>query len=174
MPVQELRYTQNSHERPKPSEDERLYTDLNASQYILVRLHSQYEWYRKKANIRSKSIRSGEKAIYIFSAASALIAALGYQSWVSVTATLVAALSTLWTLSDQKLTLKGYNEAATQLYNIDFWFNTLSKEEQESPITLNQLVTMTELTIQREQEQWLEAPDENFDLKSDVVSLSQA
>lgn len=145
-------------------------TDLDPESYIRYRLDDQYHWYRRKARHLSLSIKKTEKSVYIFSALGALIAALGFQSWVALTATIAAALVSQQSLSTKKATIKGFNKAATRLYNIKIWYLSLGNEERLSRETFEKLVEITEDTIATEFEEGLPSISESLEFSKDIIT----
>lgn len=138
-----------------PKEPDRT-SDLDPENYIKYRLDDQFDWYRRKARSYDRQHQLLQTSVYIFGGFGTLLAAIGFQSWVAVTATLAAALVNYLEYRRVEVTLMGYNQSADALYDIRTWWYSLSAAEQASFNNFEKLVVNTEETIRSEHNSWLQ------------------
>ncbi|MGB3199259.1 MAG: DUF4231 domain-containing protein [Nodosilinea sp.] len=131
-------------------------SDLDAESYIKHRLEEQFDWYRRKARSYDRQHQLLQTSVYIFGGFGALLAAIGFQSWVAVTAALAAAFVNYLEYRRVEVTLMGYNQSADALYDIRTWWYSLSAAEQASFSNFEKLVVNTEETIRSEHNSWLQ------------------
>jgi hypothetical protein len=141
---------------PSLPNDPNPYSDLDAAGYIKYRLEDQFDWYRRKARSYDRQQQVLQTSVYIFGGIGTLLAAIGFQSWVAVTAALAAAFVNYLEYRRVEVTLMGYNQAADALYDIRAWWYSLSAAQQASPEKLEKLVVNTEETIRSEHNSWLQ------------------
>lgn len=145
---------------PPLSKEERLYQqrypDLDPDGYIYHRLEDQFNWYRRKAKGYDRQYQVVQSSVYIFGGLGTLLAAIGFQSWVAVTAALTAALVNYLEYRRVEVTLVGYNQAADALYDIRTWWYSLSDAAKAKPANFEKLVVNTEETIRSEHNSWLQ------------------
>ncbi|MFZ4677841.1 MAG: SLATT domain-containing protein [Nodosilinea sp.] len=94
--------------------------------------------------------------VYAFGGIGTLLAAIGFQSWVAVTATLAAALVNYLEYRRVEATLMGYNQAADTLYDIRTWWLSLPEADKANFKNFEKLVVNTEETIRSEHNSWLQ------------------
>ncbi|MBE9114200.1 DUF4231 domain-containing protein, partial [Nodosilinea sp. LEGE 07298] len=131
-------------------------SDLDPESYIKYRLEDQFDWYRRKARSYDRQHQILQTSVYIFGGFGTLLAAIGFQSWVAVTAALAAALVNYLEYRRVEVTLMGYNQSADALYDIRTWWYSLSATEQASFKNFEKLVVSTEETIRSEHNGWLQ------------------
>lgn len=131
-------------------------SDLDPESYIKYRLEEQFDWYRRKARSYDRQHQLLQTSVYVFGGVGTLLAAIGFQSWVAVTAALAAALVNYLEYRRVEVTLMGYNESADALYDIRTWWYSLSAAEQANFNNFEKLVVNTEETIRSEHNSWLQ------------------
>jgi hypothetical protein len=135
--------------------DDRL-SDLSPESYIQCRLENQFDWYRRKARIYDRQHQIYQTGAYIFGGLGTLLAAIGFQAWVAVTAAVAAALISYLQYRRIEATLMGYTQAADTLYDIRTWWLSLSDGERATFENFEKLVVNTEETIRSENNSWLQ------------------
>ncbi|MBD2114530.1 MULTISPECIES: DUF4231 domain-containing protein [Cyanophyceae] len=138
-----------------PKEPDRT-SDLDPEGYIKYRLEEQFDWYRRKARSYDRQHQLLQTSVYIFGGFGTLLAAIGFQSWVAVTATIAASLVNYLEYRRVEVTLMGYNQSADALYDIRTWWYSLSADKQASFNNFEKLVVNTEETIRSEHNSWLQ------------------
>ncbi len=135
--------------------DDRL-SDLDPEGYIQYRLDNQFDWYRRKARFYDRQHQIVQTSAYIFGGFGTLLAAIGFQAWVAVTAALAAALIGYLEYRRVEATVMGYTQAADALYDIRTWWVSLSEAERAGFDNFEKLVVNTEETIRSENNSWLQ------------------
>jgi hypothetical protein len=135
--------------------DDRM-SDLTPESYIKYRLENQFDWYRQKARVYDRQHQILQTSAYIFGGLGTLLAAIGFQSWVAVTAALAAALISYLEYRRVEATVMGYTLAADALYDIRTWWLSLSDAERAKFENFEKLVVNTEETIRSENNSWLQ------------------
>lgn len=130
--------------------------DLDPDGYIKYRLEGQFDWYRRKARSQDRQHQILQTSVYAFGGIGTLLAAIGFQSWVAVTATLAAALVNYLEYRRVEATLMGYNQAADTLYDIRTWWLSLPEADKANFKNFEKLVVNTEETIRSEHNSWLQ------------------
>jgi hypothetical protein len=131
-------------------------SDLDPESYIKYRLEDQFDWYRRKARSYDRQHQLLQTSVYMFGGFGTLLAAIGFQSWVAVTASLVAALINYLEYRRVEVTLMGYNQSADALYDIRTWWYSLSAADRTNFNNFEKLVVNTEETIRSEHNSWLQ------------------
>lgn len=131
-------------------------SDLDPEGYIKYRLEEQFDWYRRKARSYDRQHQILQTSVYVFGGLGTLLAAIGFQSWVAVTAALATAFINYLEYRRVEVTLMGYNQAADTLYDIRTWWCSLSEAEQADFSNFEKLVVNTEETIRSEHNSWLQ------------------
>lgn len=140
---------------PAKDRDDRT-SDLTPDRYIKYRLEEQFDWYRSKARGYYRQHQLLQSGVYIFGGLGTLLAAIGFQGWVAVTAAFAAALVNYLEYRRVEATLMGYNQAADTLYDIRTWWLSLSEPERADFTNFEKLVVNTEETIRSEHNSWLQ------------------
>jgi hypothetical protein len=138
-----------------PDRDDRL-SDLDSQGYLQYRLENQFDWYRRKARIYDRQHQILQTTAYIFGGFGTLLAAVGFQAWVAVTAALAAAFIGYLEYRRVEATVMGYTQAADALYDIRTWWMSLSDAERADLDNFEKLVVNTEETIRSENNSWLQ------------------
>ncbi|WP_169615864.1 DUF4231 domain-containing protein [Nodosilinea sp. P-1105] len=159
---------QFKEEADNPPQDPNRYADLDPDGYIKYRLEDQFDWYRRKARSYDRQHQVLQTSVYAFSGLGTLLAAIGFQSWVAVTAALAAALINYLEYRRVEVTLVGYNQAADALYDIRAWWYSLAPAQQAAPQKFEKLVVNTEETIRSEHNSWLQ------DMQDRLANLYEA
>jgi hypothetical protein len=141
---------------PSPASEPDRNADLDPDGYIKYRLESQFDWYRRKARSYDRQHQLLQTGVYMFGGFGTLLAAVGFQSWVAVTAALAASLVNYLEYRRIEVTLMGYNQAADTLYDIRAWWLSLTDTEKADFKNFEKLVVSTEETIRSEHSSWLQ------------------
>lgn len=85
-----------------------------------------------------------------------MLAAVGLEVWVALTAALVGAFSTFLEYQQVENSLMKYNQAATDLANVKAWWTALSYKEKTDPKNTDMLVGNAEKILQSELLGWVQ------------------
>ena len=85
-----------------------------------------------------------------------MLAAVGLEVWVALTAALVGAFSTFLEYQQVENSLMKYNQAATDLANVKAWWTALSYKEKADPKNTDMLVGNAEKILQSELLGWVQ------------------
>ena len=129
---------------------------LSPDRYVEVRLTDQYNYYKKKAITYEKQLKSFYWLTFIIGGLGTYLAAIEKQAWIALTTSLVAAIGTYLGYRQTESTLIKYNQAATDLSNINLWWNALPTEDQAKQENIDSLVQHTEQVLQSELSGWIQ------------------
>jgi hypothetical protein len=129
---------------------------LTPEHYLTVRLGDQLSYYSSKTTKLDKQLKLLHWLIYIFGGLGTLLAAAGFELWVALTASLVGTFTTFLEYQQVENTLIKYNQAATDLANIESWWTALTAEEKGSQQNIDQLVGLTEKILESELTGWIQ------------------
>ena len=129
---------------------------LSSSDYIDRRLEDQRRWYEGKTGGLEKKMQRLQWLTILIGSLGTLLAAVGFELWVAVTAALAAALATYLEYTRTESTLVLYNQVATDLKNIVTWWNALPSDEQALASNHNLLVQQTEQALESEHSGWVQ------------------
>lgn len=139
-----------------PHKPEQRDSFLTPDQYIQVRLRDQSNHFIKKTGQLARQLRSLQFAIYIAGGAGTLLAAIHFDIWVALATALVTALTTKLQIDQVESSLMQYNQALTNLRNIDAWWIALSRWEKGRRKNIDLLVDQTEKTLESEAAGWVQ------------------
>jgi SMODS and SLOG-associating 2TM effector domain 1 len=106
---------------------------LAPDHYIEVRLGDQLKFFRKKAVALDTLLERLQWGILGVGGLGTLLAAIGSDLWVALTAAIAAALRTYMSYPGVDSTLTNYNQTAIDLENIKGWWTALRPDEQGDP-----------------------------------------
>jgi hypothetical protein len=129
---------------------------LTPDRYLAVRLGDQLSYYRSKTKKLDKQLKLLHWLIYIFGGLGTLLAAAGLELWVALTTSLVGTFTTFLEYQQVENTLMKYNQAATDLANIETWWTSLTAEEKGDQKNIDQLVGLTEKILESELTGWVQ------------------
>jgi hypothetical protein len=140
---------------PVPLPDSAL-KPLTPAEYVTHRLDEQVDWYERKAAEHARSARWLRRLAIAFGAAGTLLAAIGLDIWVAVTAALVGVFTTTLEAWQLETTVTLYNQAVTQLTAIRTWWFALPPAEQDRQRNIDRLVEGAERIMRAEQVGWVQ------------------
>ena len=129
---------------------------LSSSAYLDRRLDEQHKWYESRTASLENKMRLLHWSTILIGGLGTLLAAIGFELWVAVTAALAAAFATYLEYTRTEETLVQYNQVATDLKNIVTWWSTLGSEEQKLASNHNLLVQQTEQALEAEHSGWVQ------------------
>ena len=98
------------------------YSSLTAKEYINERLIEQLKWYRDKTLDLDKKWQLWQWWIYLLGGVGTFLAAMKLDVWIAVTNAIAASILSFLEFRRLDSTLIGYNQTATNLENILWWW----------------------------------------------------
>jgi hypothetical protein len=129
---------------------------LTPDQYVTIRLGDQLSFYRGKTARLERDLKRWQWAIYIAGGVGTLLAAIGLELWIALTTAVAAVLATILQFNRFEDTLVKYNQAATDLANVQGWWTALSPGERKAQGNVDQLVEYTEKILKDEHAGWVQ------------------
>jgi hypothetical protein len=130
------------------------FSSLKPDQYIAIRIADQLSYYEKKTNTLEKQLRQYQWLILAFGGAGTLLAATGVELWIPITVGIISALTTYIEYHGLEVSLRKYNQTATNLANIQSkWASYSVKDKTEK---LEWLLNATEDTLEYELIGWVQ------------------
>jgi hypothetical protein len=130
---------------------------LTPERYITLRLVDQRTYYQSKSISLDWQLRRLQWLTYILGGVGTLLAAMGLDLWIALTTALVTACTTYLGYQQIENTLMKYNQAATDLANVQGWWMALSLEERADQHNIDTLVEHTENILHSEFTGWVQA-----------------
>ena len=127
---------------------------LAPDRYIEVRLDDQLKFFRRNAVTLDILLERLQWGILGVGGLGTLLAAIGFDLWVTLTTATAAALGTHLSYRGVDLTLTNYNQTAIDLENIKGWWTALRPDEQSDPLNVDALVQHTEQVLATELSGW--------------------
>jgi len=137
---------------PKPDPN----SPLTAEQYINERLIEQLKWYRNKTLDLDKKWQLWQWWIYLLGGVGTFLAAMKLDVWIAVTNAIAASILSFLEFRRLDSTLIGYNQTATNLENILWWWYALTDEARTEPKNIEKLVESSERVIRSETTGWVQ------------------
>lgn len=128
---------------------------LTPEQYIKFRLANQLEYYRKATGRLERTLWRYQWGILLVGAIGTFLAAIGLELWIALTTAVVSAFTVYLEHEQVENTLVKYNQAASNLANIQAWWTALTDEEQHFQTNIDTLVRYTEQTVAAEHVGWV-------------------
>ena len=129
---------------------------LTPDRYLVVRLGDQLTYYSGKTTKLEKQLKRLHWLIYIIGGLGTFLAAAGFELWVALTTSVVGTFTTFLEYQQVENTLMKYNQAATDLANIQTWWIALSAEEKADQKNIDMLVGHTEKILESELTGWVQ------------------
>ncbi|HKI07633.1 MAG TPA: DUF4231 domain-containing protein [Nitrososphaeraceae archaeon] len=161
-----------SAEKPIPPKmygaaaDDNGYSDLTPDDYIKIRIGDQINYYKGyyKGNNYYKGkiaqldlrLRIFQWLIYITGGVGTFLAAVGFELWVALTIALVALFTTFLEYRQIQNTLIQYNQALTNLINLQNWWTALPADSKNKPENIDKLVDSAETILSSELTGWVQ------------------
>jgi len=130
---------------------------LTPERYVTLRLVDQRTYYQSKAIRLERQWRWLQWVTYIVGGVGTLLAAMGLDLWIALTTAAVTACTTYLGYQQIETTLMKYNQAATDLTNVQGWWMALSLEERADQHNIDTLVEHTETILSSEFTGWVQA-----------------
>jgi len=105
--------------------------ELTSDKYIANRLNSQIKYYESKIATLNKQLKVLRWSIFLTGGVGTLLAAVGLQLWVSLTAILIFSFSDYLLYRQIENRLMNYNQNVTALYSVNAWWLTLKESERK-------------------------------------------
>ena len=135
--------------------DDNGFVPLSANQYVAIRVGDQISYFRSRVMQLDRRLRRAQWATLTLGGLATLLAAVGAQLWVPLTAAIIAAIATFLEYQQVGATLAKYNQAIANLLGIQAWWAALPDAEQSSREFLNRLVASTEDILGAELSGWV-------------------
>ncbi|PZN74776.1 MAG: hypothetical protein DM484_20405 [Candidatus Methylumidiphilus alinenensis] len=129
---------------------------LTPDRYLKFRLADQLMFFREKSVRLEWEIKLLYWLTFGIGGLGTYLAAIDEQAWIALTTALVAAIGTYLSYNQTESTLTKYNQAATDLENINLWWNALSPNAQSEKVNIDSLVEHTEQVLQSELDGWVQ------------------
>jgi hypothetical protein len=129
---------------------------LAPERYVEVRLEDQLRYFRARAQKLDRQFQILYWLTLIIGGISTLLAAVSEQIWIAVTASLTTALGTLLSYRQTEANLLKFNQAATDLDNINSWWKALGATEKSRQSNIDLLVDRTEKVLQTALDSWVQ------------------
>jgi len=135
---------------------------LTPDSYVAYRLLDQLRYFRRKTKGMERRLTIMQWLIYIVGGVGTVLAAIGYELWIALTASLVTAFGTYLQYMQTESQLVKFNQAVTDLENIRAWWTALSIEKQADQDNIDLLVDSTEKILEREHAGWAQQMQDAF------------
>jgi SLOG in TRPM, prokaryote/SMODS and SLOG-associating 2TM effector domain 1/Protein of unknown function (DUF4231) len=129
---------------------------LTPERYVSLRLVDQLTYYQGKAISLERQLRLLQWSVYILGGVGTLLAALEFELWIALTIALVTACTTYLGYQQIDNTLMKYNQAATDLVNVQAWWTALPLDERANQQNVDRLVEDTERILASELTGWVQ------------------
>ena len=147
-----------------------LYSSLTAKEYIDERLMNQLKWYRRKTLDLDKKWQLWQWWIYLLGGVGTFLAAMKLDVWIAVSNAIAASILSFLEFRRLDSTLIGYNQTATNLENILWWWYALTDKDRTEPKNIEKLVESSERVIRSETTGWVQ---EMKDAMADLYKMDE-
>src|SRR5438067_8555268 len=130
------------------------YSKLTPERYIAIRIGDQLGYLRSRTNAMAKDLTRFYWLIFLAGGLGTLLAALGLEPVVALTAALAAAFASYLEYRQVEYTLTKYNQTASSLNNAQLLWVGLPEEKHSE--NFSQLVTTTEQILETENMGWVQ------------------
>lgn len=132
------------------------YRDLTPDDYIRIRIGDQINYYKKRIVQLDLRLNVFQWLIYITGGIGTLLAAIGFKLWIALTIALVALFTTFLEYRQIQSTLIQYNQAVTNLLNLQNWWTALPIEDKQKQENIDRLVDSSETILNSEMTGWVQ------------------
>jgi SMODS and SLOG-associating 2TM effector domain 1/Protein of unknown function (DUF4231) len=129
---------------------------LTPERYVSLRLVDQLTFYQGKTISLERHLRLLQWLVYILGGVGTLLAAIGFDLWIALTTALVTACTTYLGYQQIENALMKYNQAATDLVNVQGWWTALPLDERANQQNVDKLVEHTEKILASELTGWVQ------------------
>lgn len=146
---------------------------LSPERYIAFRLDDQLNFFHQRTRVLERRARRMRWLMYIAGGAGTLLAAAGFELWVTLTTTIFTSCVTYLEYEQTEMTLRKYNIVATLLENVKNWWISLTPEEKEQQHNKDRLVVTTESALREEGSGWMSLLQDAVSRASDADRLGK-
>jgi SLOG in TRPM, prokaryote/SMODS and SLOG-associating 2TM effector domain 1/Protein of unknown function (DUF4231) len=130
------------------------YSQLTPDRYISIRIDDQLSYFRNRTNELSAELARSSWLIFIAGGLGTLLAALGLEPFVALTAALAAAFVSYLEYRQTQYTLVKYNQTLSSLNNVkNLWMAFPEDKRKEN---FDELVNTTEQILETENTGWVQ------------------
>jgi hypothetical protein len=129
---------------------------LDPNVYVKIRVGDQLEFYRRRTNQYEKRIRRLQYLMLIFGGTGTLLAAVGAQYWLPLTASIVSAFTAYLEYQQLEQILTKYNLTKSSLESAQASWLALPDKEREDPKNIQKLVRDVEAILESENQGWVQ------------------
>jgi hypothetical protein len=157
-----IRPYNESTERPIPPKmygvaaDDDGYRDLTPDDYIKIRIGDQISYYKKRIVQLELRLRIFQWLIYIVGGIGTFLAAVHFELWVPLAIALVGLFTTFLEYRQIQNTVIQYNQAVTNLVNLQNWWTTLPTDDKKRQENVDKLVDTSETILNSELTGWVQ------------------
>ena len=156
------------------AKDDHGFSRLSAHEYLAVRVDDQLRYYEKRTADHERLLRWLRLLVIGFAAAGTLLAAIGQELWIALTAAFAGAFTAYLEARQIQTSLVLYNQAAADLRTIRGWWKSLPAEAQAIPDNVDNLVRSAERILKAEMTGWVqEMQDAIAQLREDEVTVTE-
>ena len=145
-----------SNEKPVPPKmygaaaDDNGYSDLTPDDYLKIRMGDQVNYYKNRIVQLDFRLRIFQWLIYITGGVGTFLAAVHFELWVALTVALVSLFTAFLEYRQVQSTLIQYNQAVTNLENLQNWWITLPLDDKKKQENIDKLVDTSETILNSE------------------------
>jgi hypothetical protein len=143
-------------EAPSPERSGNRSGPLSVEQYVVERLLEQRRYYREGAQRRARELQRYQWLILVVGAVGTGLAVVGLEVWIALATVLAVACATYLDYQQVERTVLLFNQAETELANVEGWWNALPPEEQAQARNIDRLVNETESVLAAENASWVQ------------------
>lgn len=147
---------------------------LSPDRYLAIRLGDQLNYYQLKMTKLDRQLKRLQVLIYILGGIGTLLAALKTELWIPLTIALVGAFATYLEFQQVENTIMKYNQAATDLANVQSWWIALPDDAKKDPKNVDKLVGSTEKILQSELSGWVQKMEDALAKLKEIQEKEQA
>ena len=136
--------------------DDNGYSDITADDYNKIRIGDQINYYKKRIVQLDQRLRIFQWLIYITGGVGTFLAAVGFELWVALSIALVALFTTFLEYRQIQNTVMQYNQAVTNLVNLQNWWIALPVDEKKKQQNIDKLVDSSETILNSELTGWVQ------------------
>lgn len=139
------------------------YSMLTTNKYIKIRIGDQLSYFQKKIVKLERQLRYLQWMILIIGGIGTFLAALQVQLWIALTIALAGAFAAFLEYRQVENTVIKYNQTATELSNIQAWWESLTLSEKVDANNIDRLVKQTEEALSTELAGWVKQMQDAID-----------
>jgi hypothetical protein len=139
------------------------YSMLTTDKYIKIRIGDQLSYYQKKIPKLERQLRYLQWTILIMGGIGTFLAAAGLQLWVALTIALAGMFAAFLEYRQVENTVIKYNQTATELSNVEAWWQSLTLSEKVDTNNIDRLVKQTEEALSTELTGWVKQMQDTID-----------